>query len=460
MDTINSIFPVGVVQTGDMVTDDSESGDTTQTNSSLYFRRGCSSSITRRRFLHTIGGGVAATSLAGCLSTGETLPDTIRIGAMGPTDSPMGQSIINAATLAVEEINAGGGIDGTKLALLTRNTKGDPKTARSVYRELTQKKDVHATTGIFGSEVLLSLFPLIAEAETIHLGSGAATHEATLKVHEQYSKYKYFFRVGPPSTHHLTEHMAAFAREEFPSLGWNRIALLAEEFKWAESIAEELNSQFMNSSAVESVITEHISPDTTDFASVYDTLETVDIDGVFTILGHIGTKSLSEWASLQPSFGYGGIHGPAQNPSYYEATNGAARYAYSWASATPESEITEETIPFANSYHEMFDGYPVSTGYITYDAVHMLKKAIKIATSVEPEQLISEFEAMTHTGTTGEIEFVGKLSRYTHDVKVGPGFVHGVFFQWQERENRGEQVVIRPQKLATGEYERPAWIRE
>jgi branched-chain amino acid transport system substrate-binding protein len=450
MGIINNIFPDGVVQAGDMVPDDSESGDATQTNSSLF----------RRRFLRTVGGGVGITSLAGCLSTGETLPETIRIGAMGPTDSLMGQSIVNAATLAVEEINADGGIDGTKLELLTRDTEGKPNVARSVYRELTKEKNVHATTGIFESEVLLSLFPLIAEAETIHLGSGAATHEATLKVHKHYSKYKYFFRVGPPSTHHLTELMAAFAREEFPKLGWNRIALLAEEFKWAESIAEELSSVFMNSNTVEAVTTEHITADTTDFASLYHTLETEDIDGVFTILGHIGTDSLSAWASLQPSFGYGGIHAQAQNPSYYEATNGAAQYTYSWSSATPESEITEKTVPFANSYHETFDGYPVSTGYITYDAVHMLKKAIKISTSVETEQLISELEAMAHTGTTGEIEFVGQLSRYTHDVKVGPGFVHGVFFQWQERENRGEQVVIRPQKLATGEYEQPERFRE
>lgn len=444
-----------------MVTDDSEEPDVTRTMDSSFLRNDRPlSSVVRRRFIRTIGGGIAATSLAGCLGTGsEPWPKTIRIGAMGPISSPMGTSIVNAAKLAVEEINAAGGIDGTKLELFTRDTKGDPKTAKSVYRELTMEKDVHATTGIFGSEVLLSVLPLMAEAETIHLGSGATTHEATKKVHEHYSKYKYFFRVGPPNSHYLAELMFTFGKEEFNTLDWNRIALLAEEFKWAESVAEELDHLFMELNTVEAVTTKHIAPDTRDFASLYRSLETADIDGVYTVLAHIGTASLTEWAAIQPSFGYGGIHAQAQNPSYYETTDGAARYAYTWSSATPRSEITEKTIPFANSYHEMFDGYPVSTGYITYDAIHMLKRAIKHTNTVESEQLISELETLTHTGTTGEIEFSSAQYRFAHDVKVGPGFVRGVFFQWQQRGNGGEQVVIWPHELASGEYEHPDWKR-
>lgn len=440
-----------------MVTDDSDGTDAPHaTNGSYHLQNG--RSVARRRFMRTIGGGIAATSLAGCLASSEHLPKTIRIGAMGPTSSPMGKSIINAAKLAVEEINDAGGIEGTTVELLTRDTAGDPETAKSAYRELTMEKDVHATTGIFGSEVLLSVFPLIADAETVHLGSGATTHEASLKVHEHYSKYKYFFRVGPPNSHYLAGLMSTFAEEEFNTLGWNRIALLVEEFEWAESVAEELDRLFKENTTIEAITMEHIAPDTTDFKSIYRTLETADIDGVYTALAHIGTPSLTEWAALQPSFGYGGIHAQAQNPSYYEMTDGAAQYTYSWASATPQSEITEETIPFANAYHEMFDGYPVSTGYITYDAIHMLKRAIKTTNSVESDQLVSELEAMTHTGTTGEIEFSSKITREAHDVKVGPGFVRGVFFQWQDAGDRGEQVVIWPEELATGEYEQPAWM--
>lgn len=440
-----------------MVTDDSEGTDATWANASFALREGCSP-VARRRFMRTIGGGIAATSLAGCLGSGaQNLPETIRIGALGPTDEPVGTSIVNAARLAVEEINSHGGVNGSKLELLSKDTEGKPEVAKSVYRELTMEENVSATVGGFSSDVLLALFPLIAESETIHLGSGVATHEATRKVHEHYSKYKYFFRVGPPNSHYLTELMITFADEAFNTLDWNRIAILAEEFEWAESVANELNENFETNDNVEAIATEHISENTTDFSSIYHTLETEDIDGVFTALAHIGTASLTEWTALQPSFGYGGVHVPAQNPSYYEETNGAAKYTYTWSSATPKSEITEKTIPFADSYHERFGGYPVSTGYITYDAVHMLKKAMTITNTTESEPVISELETMAHTGTTGEIEFTGKQFRFTHDVKVGPGFVHGVFFQWQEIENQGEQVVIWPEELAVGTYERPDW---
>lgn len=441
-----------------MVTDDSEGTDVTHAANASFISR--KDRVARRRFMRTIGGTVAATSLVGCLGSGsENLPETIRIGALGPTDFPVGTSIVNAAKLAVEEINSHGGINGSKLELLSKDTKRDPEVAKSVYRELTMKENVDATVGIFGSEVLLALLPLIAKSETVHLGSGATTHEATRKVHHHYSKYKYFFRVGPPSSHYLTTLMLTFADESFNTLGWNRIAILTEESTWAESVTKELNKNFEENHNVEAITTEHISESTTDFKSIYHEIETEDIDGLFTTLAHIGTKSLTEWAALQPSFGYGGIHVPAQNPSYYGATNGAAKYTYTWTSATPKSEITEETIPFANSYHETFDEYLVSTGYITYDAVDMLKKAMAITNTTESEPLISELETMTHTGTTGEIEFTGKQFRFTHEVKVGPGFVHGVFFQWQEIDNQGEQVVIWPEKLATGTYEQPDWIQ-
>lgn len=441
-----------------MVTDDSEGTDVTHAANASFIPR--KDQVARRRFMQTIGGTVVTTSLVGCLgNSAEDLPETIRIGALGPTEYPVGTSIVNAAKLAVEEINAHGGINGSKLELLSKDTKGEPEVAKSAYRELTMEENVDATVGIFGSEVLLALFPLIAKSETVHLGSGATTHEATRKVHHQYSKYKYFFRVGPPSSHYLTTLLTTFAEESFNRLGWNRIAILAEEFKWAESLTKELNKSFDETPEVEGIATEYISESTADFKSIYNRLENKDIDGLVTALAHIGTKSLTEWASLQPSFGYGGIHVPAQNPSYYEETDGAAEYVYTWASATPESEITEETVPFAHSYHEMFDEYPVSTGYITYDAVRMLKEAMAITNTTESESLISELEAMAYTGTTGEIEFTGKQFRFAHEVKIGPGFVHGLFFQWQEIDNQGEQIVLWPENLAVGTYEQPDWIQ-
>lgn len=59
-----------------------------------------------------------AACFAGCGDSKETKADTIKIGGIGPITggaAVYGQAVKNAAEMAVEEINAAGGINGTML---------------------------------------------------------------------------------------------------------------------------------------------------------------------------------------------------------------------------------------------------------------------------------------------------------------------------------------------------------
>jgi branched-chain amino acid transport system substrate-binding protein len=190
-----------------------------------------SGSIDRRRFLQATRTGAAAVTVAGCVESGDgdgggdgsgdgggtdtggsdgdggdggnggdgggsDLPDTITVGALGAADSPMGASIFNAVEIAANEINENGGIDGSDVEIVTKDTMDDPSTTREVYQELTTGENVNATVGIFGSENLLSIMGNIAQAQTVHLTTGAATPEAPRQVEENYEQHKYWFRVG------------------------------------------------------------------------------------------------------------------------------------------------------------------------------------------------------------------------------------------------------------------------
>ncbi len=88
---------------------------------------------------------IAATSLslAGCFlvppgTFGASGEETIKVGVIGPasgTNAEKGESVYNGATLAVEQINAAGGVLGKKLSLLkaddqSDNVKALPKAAR------------------------------------------------------------------------------------------------------------------------------------------------------------------------------------------------------------------------------------------------------------------------------------------------------------------------------------------
>lgn len=419
--------------------------------------------VDRRSFLRVTGAGAVGTAFAGCLGdtgdSGGEIPDTITIGSLGPSDSPMGKSIHNSAKLAANEITSNGGIAGADVEVSVKDTKDDPGTTRQVYQELTTGENVDATLGIFGSEQLLAIMDNIAQANTVHLTTGAATPEAPALLKTDFQKYRPWFRVGPTNATFLGDSLITFAQERFSQMGWEKIAFLAEDFKWTEPVTSQIKNEFENKvDGVEVTEVRRISQGTEDFTPIYDDLESNGVDGAYTALAHIGTTALVQWAKQQRPFGFGGIHVPTQLPSYFKATKGAAISTFSQTTATPNSEITPKTVPYANAYQSEYGGFPVYTGYSTYDAVYMLKQAIESADSVATDDVVKELEGMSYTGTSGTIEFYGKNQEFPHDVKYGPEYAQGVYFQWQQENGKGVQKVIWPDDLQTADYQSPPWV--
>lgn len=70
---------------------------------------------------------------------GETGLTELLIGGIGPTSGEhanYGISVKNGATLAINEINAAGGVNGFKLVLSFQDSEGDPESAVSAYGKL------------------------------------------------------------------------------------------------------------------------------------------------------------------------------------------------------------------------------------------------------------------------------------------------------------------------------------
>src|SRR5690349_5781950 len=106
-------------------------------------------SIKRRQVL--AGSAAGAVSLAsGLASPAIAANEPIKIGYLpaltGPSSST-GIGINRGTELAVNEINAAGGIDGRKIELIVRDTQSDPTKAVNAVAELTQRQKA---TMIFG----------------------------------------------------------------------------------------------------------------------------------------------------------------------------------------------------------------------------------------------------------------------------------------------------------------------
>ena len=116
--------------------------------------------ITRRQALVSAGTAVLASSLA---RPAIAAKEPIRMGYLpaltGPSSST-GIGINRGVQLAIDEINAAGGIDGRQIELITRDTQSEPTKAVNGAAELAKGEKVSVVIGPVNSGESLAVVPL------------------------------------------------------------------------------------------------------------------------------------------------------------------------------------------------------------------------------------------------------------------------------------------------------------
>src|ERR1700734_661341 len=106
-------------------------------------------SVTRRHILAGSAAGAAALA-SGLARPAIAASDPIRIGFLpaltGPSSST-GVAINRGTLLAIDEINAAGGVNGRKIELISRDTQSDPTKAVNAVAELIGRQKVSVMWG-------------------------------------------------------------------------------------------------------------------------------------------------------------------------------------------------------------------------------------------------------------------------------------------------------------------------
>jgi branched-chain amino acid transport system substrate-binding protein len=148
-------------------------------------------SITRRQALASVGAAAIASSLA---KPAIAANEPIRLGYLpaltGPSSST-GIGINRGTLLAVQEINAAGGINGRQIELITRDTQSDPTKAVNGAAELTRGEKVSVVFGPVNSGESLAVVPLLARTKTLQI------HPCWVDSLTDVMKYPLCFRNAP-----------------------------------------------------------------------------------------------------------------------------------------------------------------------------------------------------------------------------------------------------------------------
>ena len=122
--------------------------------------------ITRRQALVSAGAAALAGGLAKPAIAAKELILIGYLPALTGPSSSTGIGINRGVQLAVQEINAAGGIDGRQIELIVRDTQSDPMKAVNGAAELSRAQKVSAVLGPVNSGESLAVVPLLARANT------------------------------------------------------------------------------------------------------------------------------------------------------------------------------------------------------------------------------------------------------------------------------------------------------
>jgi branched-chain amino acid transport system substrate-binding protein len=404
------------------------------------------------------GGDTTSTSGDGGTTT-PSIDGPIKVGGLFPLPGqfPGGTGMENGSKVIIDEVNSNGGLLGAEMELITKDTKLDPSTGRSAYRELILNEEVDYTTGTFSSEVGTAILDELPNFSTIHSAGGTSHMNPPELVRNEYDKYKYWFRpIG--NGHHWGQGLADMAAERWEQWGITDLGVAAEDINGFIPIIEKALEEMPDFVNVK--FDKRFSSDTSDFSPILDQGESADIDNLFSFTAQGGSALVTQWAQRQPSFSMGGCEVFSSNPARWENTDGRVENIWTYIPGSMVGvEVNERTEEFIQQYRDMFNGPPPhSQAYTQHAAVQSYVDAVRKAGSLEPDDIIAEWEKMSITAVHGTLDFYGQDGAYPHDPKYGLDFMVPPTMQWQENDSGGGPVGLWPDKAKKGDFQMPDWI--
>jgi branched-chain amino acid transport system substrate-binding protein len=379
----------------------------------------------------------------------------IKIGVIGPMQFVQGKGHWNGATMAMEEINAKGGVKVGKKKMKIKLYKADSNEflnvtdATNAMELLLTRKKVDFVVGGFRSEAVLAMQDIAMDYKKIFIGTGAAHPELCLRVAKDYDRYKYFFRGTPFNSKFLARtsfiHMATVGAILKKSLNIPqvKVAVAAEKAMWADPMIKAAEG-FIPKMGMEVVGIWRPSAVATDVTAELSAIQRAGAHMIFTMFSSsVGIPFARQAGELKIPAVQVGINVEAQKEGFWEATQGMGNYVMTMNTYARGVEVNELTKPFVDTYIKRFGGVPVYTADTYAAIVYNLVPAIEQAGTLNADKLVPVIENREYKVPSGKNGLMKTAEgKQLHDLKWGPGYLTSLGVQWQD----GKLVGVWPNK--------------
>jgi branched-chain amino acid transport system substrate-binding protein len=191
-----------------------------------------------------LGAGLVLSKLSGCATSPETSEgegvseaaggesgEPVKVGLVAAVTGPSalsGESITRGLTIALEEINANGGVMGGRpLELIIRDDESTPAKGVAAARELIEQENVAVVFGGLDSPVSLAMLDVFHELEVPYMGVWAAATGITRNDRDP----NYAFRVSA-NDNIVDSFLTRYVKETYDA---SKIGLVLINNPWGES---------------------------------------------------------------------------------------------------------------------------------------------------------------------------------------------------------------------------------
>jgi branched-chain amino acid transport system substrate-binding protein len=346
--------------------------------------------------------GLLAAGLGVMLSsaaTGAMAQDEIKIGEINS------YSLLPAFTepyrkgwqLAVEEVNAKGGVNGKKLVVISKDDAGKPADAQTAANELVSKEGVAMLAGTFLSNIGLAVSDFAKQKKVFFLAAEPLTDAITWE-----KGNKYTFRLRP--SNYMQAAMLVEEAAKLPAKKWATVAPNYEYGQSAVGVFKKLLSAKR--------------PDIQWVEAQWPPLGKIDAGPVVQALAQANPDAI-----LNVEFGgdlvkfvrEGNTRGLFKNRAVVSFLTGEPEYLDALKDEAPTGWIvtgypwydikTPEHAAFLKAYQDKYKDYPRLGSIVGYETIKAAAAILAKANSTDPEKLIAAAEGIKLPSPFGEITF-------------------------------------------------------
>ncbi len=361
----------------------------------------------------TLGSLAIAGALALTFGRTASAQDTIKIGELNSykTQTAFLDPYKKGWELAIEEINAKGGVLGKKLEVISRDDGSSPGDAVRVAEELVTREGVNILAGTFLSNTGLAVTEFAGKKQVFFLAAEPLTDKITWQ-----NGNRYTFRLRA-----TTYMQVAMLVPEALAAKKKRWALVYPNYEYGQAAAATFKEMMKAKQPDIEFVTEQAPPlGKVDAGAVVQAIDDAKPDAIFNVLfGADFAKLVRE----------GGTRGVFKDRTVVSVLSGEPEYLDPVKEEAPVGWIVTgypwdkikipEHQTFLAAYQKKYNDYPRLGSIVGYATMKSLAAGIAKAGSTDTEKLIAAFRGLAVDGPFGPFTYRASDHQATAGAFVG-----------------------------------------